>query len=113
MTPVEIVQLALSLGALVVAVTVGLTGAFKKFFPKAEPLVFSIPTGAAFTALTYFATQPMPKGVDGWCVFALVLVVGGLLPSGLFDAGANMLRVAKNRADKEPTKVYNLTSNRL
>ena len=92
MTPVEIVQLALSLGALVVAVTVGLTGAFKKFFPKAEPLAFSIPAGAAITTLSWFATQPVPAGLSEWAIFALVVIIGGLLPSGLFDAGANMLR---------------------
>lgn len=92
MTPLEIVQLALSLGALVVAVVIGLTGAFKKFFPNAEPLAFSIPAGAVITALAWFATQPVPTGLDGYAVFALVVIIGSLLPSGLFDAGANMLR---------------------
>lgn len=92
MKPLEIVQLALSLGALVVAVTVGLTGAFKKFFPNVEPLAFSIPAGALITVLAWFATQPVPAGVSGWAAFALVVVIGALLPSGLFDAGVNMLR---------------------
>jgi hypothetical protein len=92
MTPIEIVQLALSLGALVVAVTVGLTGAFKKFFPNTEPLAFSIPAGAAVTVLAWFATQPIPVNVNGWTAFALVVIIGALLPSGLFDAGVNMLR---------------------
>ena len=94
MNPLEIVQLALSLTALVVSITVGLTGAFKKIFPKVEPLFFSLPAGAIFTAVSYFATQPVPQGLSGWMIFALVIVIGALLPSGLFDAGVNLVRKA-------------------
>lgn len=95
MNPLDIVKLAVTLGSLVVSVTVGLTGAFKKFFPKAEPLAFSIPAGAVLTGGAWFATQPVPTTMAGWLSFALVVIIGGLLPSGLFDAGVNMM--AKSR----------------
>ena len=95
--PLEIVQLALTLGAIVVSVVIGLTGAFKRFFPAVEPLAFSIPAGFVITALSWFATQPVPEGVAGWSVFILVAVIGALLPSGLFDAGVNFSRKVNTR----------------
>ena len=92
MQPIEIAQLATSLGVIVVSIVIGLTGAFKKFFPTVEPMAFSLPAGAVITVLAWFATQPVPEGVGGWASFALVVIIGGLMPSGLFDAGVNMLR---------------------
>ena len=98
MEPLDIMALGASLCVIVSPVVLGLTGAFKKAFPKVEPMAFSVPAGAAFTALAWFATQAIPAGIAGWCAFALVLVVGGLLPSGLFDAGVNLGRKAAKAA---------------
>lgn len=98
MNPLEIVQLALSLSALVVSIVIGLTGAFKKALPNVEPLFFSIPVGMLITVLAWFATQPVPVDVSGWAIFALVLIIGGLLPSGLFDAGVNFARKVQAEA---------------
>ena len=94
MEPSTITDLALSLGLVVVPTVIGLTGAFKKFLPQAEPLLFSIPAGLVLSGLAWFATQPVPEGVAGWCAFVMVTIIGGLLPSGLFDAGVNMARKA-------------------
>ena len=94
MTTAGIVELIKNLMIVVSSLTVGFTALFKKAAPKAEPLAFSVPFGGAITALAYFATQPVPQGLAGWCVFALVILGGALAPSGLFAAGADIARKA-------------------
>ena len=96
MEPSAIIELAFSLCIVVVPVVIGLTGAFKQAFPKVNPLSFSMPAGALLAALTWFATQDPPAGLMGWCVFVITTIIGALMPSGLFDAGVNMMRKARN-----------------
>lgn len=95
MAPDEILAIVLQLGALVSAITVGLTGAYKSYFPKANPLDFSIPCGAVVMVAAYFAALPVPNSVQGWMGLIVVVIIGGLLPSGLFDAGVNLLQKAR------------------
>ena len=92
-----IVEIALALAALSSVVTIGLTGVFKEQFPEANPRFFSIPCGATVTGMAYFATLPVPATLMGWMSFILVVVVGGLIPSGLFDAGVNLMKQAQQR----------------
>ena len=92
-----LVEIALSLSALSSLVTVGLTGFFRENFPAANPRWFSIPCGSIVTCIAYFATLPVPDSVAAWMALLLICVVGGLIPSGLFDAGVNLLRKAQAR----------------
>ena len=94
MEPIAIIQLALSLGVVVVPIAIGLTGAFKKSLPNTNPQWFSLPAGAVLSALAWFATQAPPSDLMTASAFALVVIIGALLPSGLFDAGVNVARKA-------------------
>jgi len=97
MDTTAIVDLIKNLGVIVVGLAVGFTAVLKKIFPKVEPLFFSVPLGVAFTAVAFFATQPFPVGLAGWSVFALTILGGALLPSGLFAASVDVLKKATKK----------------
>ena len=94
MQPSAIIELALSLGVVVVPTVIAMTGAFKEIFPQVNPRYFSILSGMALSVPTWFATQEMPDNLATWCVFGLVVLIGGFLPSGSFDAGVNFVSKA-------------------
>jgi len=93
--PDEILAIVLQLGALVSSITIGLTAVFKECFPDVSGRVFSVPCGAFVMGMAYLTAFPSPVSLQDWMVYVLVCLIGGLLPSGLFDAGVSVLRKAR------------------
>jgi len=91
----EILAIVLQLGALVSSITIGLTAVFKEYFPDISGRVFSVPCGAFVMAGMYLASFAPPVTLQDWMVYVFVCIIGGLLPSGLFDAGVSVLRKAR------------------
>lgn len=90
-----IVEIALALATLSSVVTIGLTGFFKEQKPNVDPRLFSIPCGSLVTMMAYLATLPVPSSLMEWMSYILIVIIGALVPSGLFDAGVNLLKHAQ------------------